>query len=712
VSGERGSAVGAGTPAKTNPLLEAGDLPRFDAIRPEHVEPAVRALVDELSRELDRVEAEARPTWEGVVEPLERIADRLQQVWGVVGHLLGVRNSDALRRAHEAVQPEVIAFGIRLVQSRPVYDALRALREGAGWEALDPAQRRIVESLLRDARLHGVGLDGAARERFNAIQMELAEAATAFGNHVLDATKAFALTLRAPEEAEGLPESLRRLGAQLAREAGEEDASAETGPWRIGLDPPCFLPFMQHSRRRDLRERLYRAYITRASEGELDNTPLVRRILALRREEARLLGYRDFAEVSLAAKMAPGVEAVERLLEDLRRAAYPAAQRDLEELRAFARERGAPEAEDLRRWDIPFWAERLREHRFAYSDEELRFWFPLPRVLEGLFALTRELFGATVRAADGEAPVWHPDVRFFRVFDEEDRPMAGFYLDPYSRPEEKRGGAWMDDFLSRSRLLASRPGEVRLPVAVLACNGTPPGEDRPSLMTFDEVETLFHEFGHGLQHMLTRVDHGLASGIRNVEWDAVELPSQFMENWLYHRETLRRVSGHVETGEPLPDALFEKIRAARTFRAGSDSLRQIHFAALDLTLHRDYDPEGAETPFDVQRRVAETTTVLPPLPEDRFLCSFGHIFGGGYAAGYYSYKWAEVLSADAFAAFEEAGLDDPEAVAATGRRFRDTVLTLGGSRPPMEVFVAFRGREPRPDALLRHAGLHHPDGVE
>jgi len=711
VRGERGSAVDAETPP-ANPLVEAGELPRFDAIRSEHVEPAMRALLDELSRELDRLEAEARPTWEEVVEPLERIADRLQRVWGAVGHLLGVRNSEALRRAHEAVQPEVIAFGIRLAQSRPVYDALRRLREGAAWEALDPAQRRIVESLLRDARLHGVGLDGADRERFNAVQMELAEAATAFGNHVLDATKAFALTLREPGEAEGLPESLRQLGAQLAREAGEEGATAEAGPWRIGLDLPCFLPFMQHSRRRDLRERLYRAYITRASEGELDNGPLVRRILALRREEARLLGYRNFAEVSLAAKMAPSVEAVERLLEDLRRAAHPAAQRDLDELRAFARERGAAEAEDLRHWDVPFWAERLREHRFAYSDEELRPWFPLPRVLEGLFALTRELFGASVRAADGEAPVWHPDVRFFRVLDAEGRPVAGFYLDPYSRPEEKRGGAWMDDFLSRSRLLAARPGEVRLPVAVLACNGTPPGEGRPSLMTFDEVETLFHEFGHGLQHMLTRVDYGLASGIRNVEWDAVELPSQFMENWLYHRETLRRVSGHVETGEPLPDALFEKIRAARTFRAGSDTLRQLHFAALDLALHRDYDPEGPETPFDVQRRVAETTTVLPPLPEDRFLCSFGHIFGGGYAAGYYSYKWAEVLSADAFAAFEEAGLDDPEAVAATGRRFRDTVLALGGSRPPMEVFVAFRGREPRPEALLRHAGLHHPDGLE
>jgi oligopeptidase A len=473
----------------------------------------------------------------------------------------------------------------------------------------------------------------------------------------------------------------------------------------LTLDYPSFFPFMEHARRRDLRERAYRAYITRASSGELDNEPLIRRILALRREEAGLLGFESYAALSLDSKMAPDVAAVERMLEELREASFEAAKRDLEELRAFARERGAAEADDLQLWDVAFWAERLREHRFDYSEEDLRPYFPLPVVLEGLFGLAKRLFDVDIVAADGSAPVWHPDVRFFRVRDAGGADRAAFYLDPYSRPAEKRGGAWMDECVGRSRLLA-RPGEsVRLPVAHLVCNGTPPVDGRPSCMTFDEVTTLFHEFGHGLQHMLTRVDYGLASGIRNVEWDAVELPSQFMENWCYEPEILRGMSAHMETGAPLPDELIGKVRAARTFRAGSDMLRQLYFALTDLALHDRFDPEGPESPFDVQRRVAERTTVLPPLPEDRFLCSFGHIFGGGYAAGYYSYKWAEILSADAFAAFEEAGLEDDSAIREAGRRYRDTVLALGGSRAPMDVFVAFRGREPDPEALLRHAGL-------
>ncbi len=690
---------------ETNPLLRMEGLPRFDEIRPEHVEPGMTSLLAEVNAAFDAFESEITPTWEGAVEPLERLGDRLERAWGVVGHLMGVKNSDALRAAHEAVQPGVVQLGIRMGQSRPLYDALSALRDGPAWERLDEAQQRIVESALRDARLSGVALEGGDRERFNAIQLELAELATKFSNHVLDATKAFALTLREKGQVEGLPESLLELGAQLAREAGEDDATPEAGPWRIGLDLPCFVPFMEHARRRDLREQLYRAYVTRASDGELDNAPLIRRILSLRREEAKLLGFADFAEVSLASKMAPDVSAVDRLLEELRSASFDAAKRDLEELRDFAGAQGAPEAEELALWDMSFWAERLREQRFDYSDEDLRPYFPFPRVLEGLFALARRLFGVTIRAADGEAPVWHDDVRFFRVADEAGEPIAAFYLDPFSRPGEKRGGAWMDECVGRSRLLAPEPDGVRLPVAYLVCNQTPPAGDKPSLMSFSEVETLFHEFGHGLQHMLTRVDHGMAAGIRNVEWDAVELPSQFMENWLYHKETLAGVAGHWQTGEPLPDDLFEKVRAARTYREGSATLRQLYFATTDLRLHHGYDPDGEASPFDVQREVAERTTVLPPLPEDRFLCSFGHIFGGGYAAGYYSYKWAEVLSADAFAAFEEAGLDDEEAIRETGRRYRDTVLALGGSRAPMEVFKAFRGREPRTEALLRHAGL-------
>ncbi|HXZ85177.1 MAG TPA: M3 family metallopeptidase, partial [Myxococcota bacterium] len=475
------------------------------------------------------------------------------------------------------------------------------------------------------------------------------------------------------------------------------------GPWRITLDAPSYTPFMQHSRRRDLRERLYRANLARASEGASDNTALIDRILRLRREEARLLGFQTYVELSLASKMAPDVGAVRRLLEELRAVSYAAAGRELAELRAFARTQG--ESRELMHWDVAYWAERQREARYAYSEEDLRPYFPLPAVLEGLFALAGRLFGVSIRAADGEAPVWHPDVRFFRVCDESGAPLASFYLDPYSRPAEKRGGAWMDECIGRSRLFGDGGGHPRLPVAHLVCNQMPPVAGKPSLMSFDEVQTLFHEFGHGLQHMLTRVDYGLASGIRHVEWDAIELPSQFMENWCYHRETLLGFARHFETGEPLPDALFEKLRAARTYRAGSDMLRQLFFSLLDLELHDRFEPGGAQTPFGVQDEVAKRATVLPPLTEDRFLCSFGHIFAGGYAAGYYSYKWAEVLSADAFAAFEEAGLENPSALRITGRRYRDTVLALGGSAAAMEVFKSFRGREPETSALLRHYGL-------
>ncbi len=682
----------------TNPLLDSRGLPRFDRIEPAHVEPGIRELLAELGALVERLEADVEPSWAGLVEPLERIQDRLSLGWGVVGHLMGVRNSDALRAAHEACQPEVVKLSIRLAQSVPVFRSLEALRAGADWDQLDGAQQRIVETLLRDARLSGVALEGSDKERFNEIQLELAELSTRFSNNVLDATKAFALTLTDASEIEGLPRSLHELAAQSAREAGDESATPEAGPWRITLDYPSFVPFLEHSRRRDLREQLYRAYVTRASSGELDNQSVLERTLAMRGEAAHLLGYQTYAEVSLASKMAPDVAAVERLLEELRRVSFGAAQREFEELAAFAREQG--ESEALAHWDLAFWAERLREARFSYSEEELRPYFPLPVVLEGLFGLAKRLFGVEIRAADGEAPVWHDDVRFFRVLSDGE-PIAAFYLDPYSRPAEKRGGAWMDECLGRTRI----DGALRRPVAYLVCNGTPPVDGRPSLMTFQEAETLFHEFGHGLQHMLTAVDYGLASGIRNVEWDAVELPSQFMENWLYQHETVRRASRHVDTGEPLPDALFEKLCKARTFRAGSAMLRQLYFAFTDLELHHRVDPQRGETAFDVQRRIAERTTVIPPLAEDRSLCSFGHIFAGGYAAGYYSYKWAEVLSADAFAAFEEAGLDDEAAVSDTGRRYRDTVLALGGSAAPMDVFKAFRGREPRTDALLRHSGL-------
>ncbi|MBD2493061.1 M3 family metallopeptidase [Nostoc sp. FACHB-280] len=688
-----------------NPLLRGTGLPPFTEIQAEQVIPAFQQLLKELDEELATLEANAQPTWSGLVEPLEKLTERLTWSWGIVSHLMGVKNSPQLREAYETVQPQVVQFSNKLGQSQVIYNAFKQLRASDTWATLEPAQQRIIETAIRDAELSGVGLSGEARDRFNDIQMELAELSTKFSNHVLDATKAFSLNLTTKAEVEGLPQSSLSLAAQAARAAGEENATPENGPWRITLDFPSYSPFMQHSTRRDLREKLYKAYITRAAAGELDNNPLIVRILELRQELANLLGYKNFAELSLASKMAPNVAAVEALLEELRSASYDAAVKELAELKAFAATKGAPEAQDLQHWDISFWAERQREAKFSFTTEELRPYFPLPQVLDGLFGLVKRLFGVTVTPADGQAPVWHEDVRYFQIADETGKPIAYFYLDPYSRPAEKRGGAWMDVCINRGKINDNGATSVRLPVAYLVCNQTPPVDGKPSLMTFYEVETLFHEFGHGLHHMLTQVDYSSAAGVNNVEWDAVELPSQFMENWCYERPTLFGMAKHYETGEPLPEHYYQKLLAARNYMSGSLTLRQIHFSTVDIELHDRYLPGGDETPAQVRQRIAKTTTVLPPLPEDSFLCAFGHIFEGGYAAGYYSYKWAEVLSADAFAAFEEAGLDDETAVQATGRRYRDTVLALGGSQHPMEIFKAFRGREPSTVSLLRHNGL-------
>jgi len=688
-----------------NPLLIGKGLPPFDAIKPEQVEPAFAELLTKLEAELAQLEANVQPTWSGLVEPLDRLNDPLRWSWGVVSHLMGVKNSPELRQAYENVQPKVVQFWNKLSQSKVIYEAFKALRQNEDWDKLAPAQQRIVESAIKDAELSGVGLEGEQKERFNAIELELAELGTKFSNHVLDATKAFSLTLTTKEEIDGLPPSLLSLAAQVARAAGEENATPENGPWRITLDFPSYVPFMQHSTRRDLREQLYRAFISRASSGELNNYPLIERILKLRKEQAGILGFNSYAELSLARKMAPNVDAVEALLEELRLASYDAAVKDLAELKAFAASKNAPEANDVKHWDISFWSERQREEKFSFNAEELRPYFPLPQVLDGLFSLAKRLFGVTITAADGTAPVWHENVRYFQVADETGNPIAYFYLDPYSRPAEKRGGAWMDECIVRAKVMEAGTEKTRLPVAYLVCNQTPPVDDKPSLMTFMEVETLFHEFGHGLQHLLTKVDYPRAAGINNIEWDAVELPSQFMENWCYDRNTLFNIAKHYETGEPLPEHYYQKLLAARNYMSGSGTLRQIHFSLLDIELHDRYQPNGKETVTEVRSRLAKTTTVIPPLPEDAFLCAFNHIFSGGYAAGYYSYKWAEVLSADAFAAFEEAGLENEPAITETGTRFRETVLALGGSQHPMEVFKAFRGREPNTEALLKHTGL-------
>ncbi|ARI80541.1 M3 family metallopeptidase [Microcystis aeruginosa] len=679
----------------SNPLLAGQGLPAFDQIQPGLIVPGMTQLLQELARELTELEAEIAPTWEKLVEPLTRIEERLSWSWGIIGHLMGVKNNPELRQAYETVQPQVVEFISRLSQSKPIYEAFLSLRQGESWGQLDEAQQRIVEASLRDAQLAGVGLAGEKKDRFNAIQLELAEITTKFSNNLLDATKAFQLKLTTPEDIAGLPPSLLSLAAQTARTQGETNASTETGPWVITLDFPSYFPFMKYSDNRELREKLYKAYVSRADLGELDNNPLIDRILQLRQEQAHLLGYSTYAEVSLARKMANSVDEIEKLLDNLRQVSYEAAKQDLEALKTFAG------TDDLKHWDIAYWSEKQRQAKFNFSAEELRPYFPLPRVLEGIFSLAKRIFGVEIIAADGKAPIWHPDVRYFQINDEKGEKIAYFYLDAYSRPAEKRGGAWMDVCIGR----AKTGTEVRLPVAYLICNQTPPVDGNPSLMTFEEVTTLFHEFGHGLQHMLTTVDYSGAAGINNVEWDAVELPSQFMENWCYDRPTLMSMAKHYETGETLPEHYYQKLLLAKNYMSGSAMLRQLHLSLVDLELHHRYQPNGGETPKQVRQRLAATTTIIPPLPEDAFLCSFGHIFAGGYAAGYYSYKWAEVLSADAFAAFEEVGLDNEEAVKAIGRRFRDTVLAMGGSSHPMNVFKTFRGREPSTEPLLRHSGL-------
>lgn len=697
---------------KDNPFLVTEGLPPFDRLAPDQVVPAMEHVIATSEKKIEAIERTLEPTWEGLMQPLEDLDHVFSYAWSPVGHLLGVKNSDDLRKAHETIQPKMVELGLRISQSKPVYEGLKAIREGEGWQDLDEAQQRAIENNIRQAEHAGVGLEGQDKERFLEISRELSKLSTDFSNNCLDARKQFELILTDPTDADGWPTTLKQVAAQSYNEARssedssvEEDASEatpEAGPWRITLDYPSYLPFMQHHRQRDQRETVYRAQMTLASSGEYNNQDLIKRTLILRKEKAALLGYDTFADLSLASKMAPSVDAVLQMFEDLSAPSHPHAKTDLAELQDLAKSSG--QSEPLMHWDVGFWAERLREKLFDYTDEQLRPYFPLPRVLDGLFGLAERLFDVTIERADGEAPVWHEDVQYFKVSDASTgEQMASFYLDPYSRPSEKRGGAWMAGCLDR-RIVN---GKVRLPVVHLVCNGTPPVGDTPSLMGFREVETLFHEFGHGLQGMLTVVDYAEVSGLGGVEWDAVELASQFMENWCYHKETLVGMTKHIETGASLPDELYEKIVASRNFRAGSLMLRQLEFGKTDMTLHSTYDPEGPTSVFDVHKAVSAEMSVLPPLEEDRFLCGFTHIFAGGYAAGYYSYKWSEVLSADAFGAFEEAGLDDEGKVREQGRKFRDTILALGGGRHPMDVFKDFRGREPDTKALLRQQGLLH-----
>ncbi|MSQ82637.1 MAG: M3 family peptidase [Myxococcales bacterium] len=691
-----------------NPLLAAADLPNFAAISAEHVAPAVAQAVATARSQLAQIEGLSLEQWPDILQGLEKIADAVGRVWGPIEHLLSVRDDAQMRQAHEVAQPAIVEVSIDIAQNQLIYQTLVALVASPLWANVPPFARRAIELTVREAQLAGVGLQGQAAARFGEIQQQLAELSTQFAHHVLDSTKAWHLDLSEITDIEGLPETWLRMTAQSWRQAQsqppEQAPDFTQGPWRVTLEAPCVVGLLQHSPRRQLRQTVWRAWVQRASQGPVDNSPIIKQMLRLRTEMAHLLGQPHYAALSLRSKMAPSVAIVDGLLERLRVASWTAAQGDLQDLRDLARQSDEQQASDLRPWDVAFWTERLREKRYNFNDESVRKFFPMPQVLRGLFALAKSLFGIEIDAADGQAPVWHPDVRFFRVRDAAGQLVAAFYLDPFSRPQDKRGGAWMNECVGRGSLPAA-DGTARIAVAYLVCNAAPPADGRPALMTFSEVETLLHEFGHGLQHMLTKVDLGLVSGIRGVDWDAVELPSQFMENWCYHQPTLRGLSCHVETAQPIDDALFERIAAARVFRAGSDMLRQLLFAKLDLELHGGFDPDGPICVFDVYRTIAVATNPLPIEADDHFLCGFSHIFGGGYAAGYYSYKWAEVLSADAFAAFEEAGLSDPTAVAAVGARFADTVLALGGAVDPASVFRQFRGRDPDEHALLRHAGL-------
>ena len=699
--------MNSSTPVSVLPLLAGAGLPKFQDINPEQVNLGIPLLLEQLNTELadlesrldQRLASGSALAWDELMQPLHLLGERLRWSWGVVSHLNGVCNTPELRQAHQSQQAAVVAFGNRVGQSRTIYRALEQLQ--AGDQNLDATQRRILEAELREMQLRGVGLEGPEQQEFNAATAELAQLASRYGNNVLDATNSWSLSLGETTDLAGLPPSLCQLLADAARQAGE------TG-WRMGLDMPRLVPFLKYSQRRDLREKVYRAQVSRASSGEFNNLPLIEQILTLRLRQAQLLGYANWAEVSLAAKMANSVEEVEQLLEELRAAAYPVAKAELEQLRACAQRHGCPEAEDFKPWDFSYWSEVLRQESFDLDSEALRPYFSLEQVLQGLFELCQRLFD--IRIVDGDnldgndsAPRWHADVRYFRVLDGASKlPLAAFYLDPFSRPGSKRGGAWMDECLGRG---ISRSGEPVLPVAYLICNQSPPLGDTPSLMTFDEVETLFHEFGHGLQHMLTTVDRPQAAGINQVEWDAVELPSQFMENWCYDKSTLMAMARHWQSGAPLPEEEYQKLLAARTFMGGAATLRQVHLALTDLRLYSSWSPTSGQTPDQLRRQLAASTTVMEPIKEDAFLCAFSHIFAGGYAAGYYSYKWAEVLSADAFSAFEEVGLDQEDEIVAIGRRFRATVLSLGGSRSPAEVYEQFRGRPASSKALIRHSGL-------
>ena len=672
-----------------NPLLDFSGLPRFADIKPEHVSPAIDSLLTENRALLEKLSSEtATPSWSTFVAPMEDANERLSRAWGQVSHLNSVMNSPELREVYNANLPKITQYYAELSQNEVLFERFKALAASAEYMTLSPAQKKIVENELRDFRLGGAELPEAHKARFMEIQEQLASLSAKFEENLLDATNAFAWFSDNEQELSGLPADV----LEAARAAAEADGKPG---YKFTLHAPSFLPILQYADNRELRERFYRAHVTRASEfgaAELDNTPLIKQLLELRQEAAHMLGYANYAEVSLASKMATTPAQVLGFLRELAAKSKPYAEKDLQELRDFAaRELGLP---DLQAWDMSYASEKLREARYAYSDQEVKQYFPEDQVLPGMFKVVETLYGLHIRKS--HAPTWHESVSFYDITDQSGALIGQFYLDLYAR-STKRGGAWMDDAITRRK----KGDSLQTPVAYLNCNFSAPVGNKPALFTHDEVITLFHEFGHGLHHLLTRVEELGVSGINGVEWDAVELPSQFMENFCWEWQVVRHMTRHVDSGAPLPKELFDKMLAAKNYHSGMMMVRQIEFSLFDMHLHYDLDP-AKETALERLQQIRSEVAVVIPPEYNRFPNNFSHIFAGGYAAGYYSYKWAEVLSADAYALFEENGVLNEE----VGHKFWSEILAVGGSRPALESFTAFRGREPNVDALLRHNGLN------
>ncbi|MCF5865255.1 oligopeptidase A [Aeromonas veronii] len=676
-----------------NPLLTMDSLPPFSQIKPEQVQPAVIQAIADCKQKISDVLAQRDPhTWDSLIAPLEEVNDRLSRIWSPVSHLNSVLNSEALREAHDACLPLLSEFQTYVGQHEGLYQAYLALSQSDDFPLLSGAQRKEIQNTLRDFRLSGIGLPAEAQQRYGEIQARLSELASRFSNNVLDATQGWHKLVADEAELAGLPDSVRAAARQMAELKGKEG-------WLFTLDIPSYLPVMMYADNRELRAEMYEAFTTRASDqgpnaGKWDNSAIMSELLTLRRELAQLLGFANYAELSLATKMADKTEQVVSFLTDLAAKSLPQGKAELEEIRAFAAEQHGQS--ELAAWDLAYYAEKLKQHKFSISDEQLRPYFPASKVVKGLFEVVKRVFGMKVRERLG-IDTWHPDVRFYDIFDADDELRGSFYLDLYAR-EHKQGGAWMDVCLGRRY---RQDGSLQKPVAYLTCNFNGPVDGKPALFTHNEVVTLFHEFGHGIHHMLTRIDVAGVAGINGVAWDAVELPSQFLENWCWESEALAFISGHYETGEQLPADLLEKMLTARNFQAAMQMLRQLEFALFDFRLHQEFDPANPAQLPALLDEVRSQVAVMTPPAFNRFQHSFSHIFAGGYAAGYYSYKWAEVLSADAFSRFEEEGIFNP----ATGQSFLKNILEKGGSKEPMELFRAFRGREPKVDALLRHSGI-------